>query len=398
MRTQELNAIRELAYERDRQIRQVLAEVAGVRQALGRLTDGEPARPGPGVEEDGAEPLIAFVHIPKTAGGTARSIFAAAYTRRGIDKTGNYVSGPEASERKIAKRPGGWEAWHRRGGRLAVGHTPYGLFRKHLPADTRYMTFLREPVDRVLSHYYRHAHDKYFLPGHGDAISSNQAEEESSASRVRATSLEDALVELRLPQLRNLCTRFLCGHDDPLGELAPSALDDAKQNLRRFWFVGIQERFDESLVLLQRMLGLDPIPYFNRHVSTEGGRPTVDEISDEERALILEHNQLDAELYEFGLGLFEEAVAAAAEPVTTDAEALRALSAEANATAIQRARAWFDRELPVGASKEIRLLKLAADAAGIPGDAFKLVSSELPLQKRLNEDGKAVVTRVAEAA
>ena len=39
-----------------------------------------------------------------------------------------------------------------------MGHVPYGLFRRHLPEDTRYMTFLREPVDRVLSHYYRHIH------------------------------------------------------------------------------------------------------------------------------------------------------------------------------------------------------------------------------------------------
>ena len=49
----------------------------------------------------------------------------------------------------IAAKPGQWQA---------VGdHVPLGLFRRYLPADTRYMTILREPVDRVLSHYHFHA-------------------------------------------------------------------------------------------------------------------------------------------------------------------------------------------------------------------------------------------------
>lgn len=112
-----------------------------------------------------------------------------------------------------------------------------------------------------------------------------------------------------------------------MGELPASALDDAKENLRGFAFIGIQERFEESLVLLQRMLGLGLVPYEDRHVSSD--RPSVEEISDEQRALIAEHNRLDAELYTFAQGLFDDAVAAADRGFAADVEALRARDAAA---------------------------------------------------------------------
>jgi hypothetical protein len=177
----------------------------------------------------------------------------------------------------------------------------------------------------VLSHYYRHIHrpperagrvkNKQLAPGEG--------------RKVKADSLEEALVEMGLARLSNLSTRFICGHPSPMdGDLPATALDDAKENLRGFDFIGIQERFEESLVLLQRWLGLGYVPYLNQHVSREGGRPTVGEIPDEQRALITEYNRLDAELYAFGLGLFEEAVAAEGDGFAADVDALSARSAD----------------------------------------------------------------------
>ena len=50
----------------------------------------------------------------------------------------------------------------------------------------------------------------------------------------------------------------------------------------------------------------------------------MDEISDEQRDLIADCNRLDAELYRFGLGLFEEAVAAAGDGLEAEVEELRA--------------------------------------------------------------------------
>jgi len=248
--------------------------------------------------------VLAFVHIPKTAGGTVTSMFIGAYTREGIAKAGNFVRGPEKTGRKLTRRAGRWKHWYANGGRVAIGHVPYGVYREHLPADARYMTFLREPVDRVLSHYYRHHHRS------DPSRAGRRKEREGKAKRVMANSIEEALADPRLPQLKNLATRFLCGDPSPMGELPAGALDDAKANLHGFAFLGVQERFDESLVLLQRMLDLDisPAAYENRHVTSASERPRVDEIPEVQRELILELNQLDAELYEYGSKLFEETV------------------------------------------------------------------------------------------
>jgi hypothetical protein len=308
----ELAEIDALARALNRSVHETLGQVRELRQAQRELrpapTQGTQASAG----ESGApgEPLLAFVHIPKTAGKTVTTMLAAAYSRQAIRDGGNYFRGPERTSRKVATRI-------RAGARVAVGHVPYGLFREHLPADTRYMTFVREPVDRVLSHYWRH-------------IRRREQHRRSGGRKnaiARADSLEEALVEMRLPHINNLATRFLCGSPAPTGVLPASALDDAKLNLREFAFVGLQERFEESIVLLQRMLGLGSVPYENRHVSSD--RPAVEELTDDERELIAECNQLDAELYEFARRLFDEAVADAPPGFGAEVETLRSLRSPA---------------------------------------------------------------------
>jgi hypothetical protein len=156
-------------------------------------------------------------------------------------------------------------------------------------------------------------------------------------------------------------------------------------------FVGVQERFEESIILLQRTLGLELVPYLNRHVSAD--RPSVDDISDQQRALIQEHNQLDAELYRFGLELFEDAVAASGPGFAHDVEELRALSTEANVEVMERARAWLDRELPVGTARDSAQLRLDARAAGVPLLAIKRVLRDLGLKSTPDGEGKRIITR-----
>ena len=295
--------------------------------------------------------MLAFVHIPKTAGGTVTKMLADAYGSK-FD-AGNFFRGPEKTLNKIGHRPrGGWASWYDRGGRLAVGHVPYGVFRDHLPAETRYMTFLREPVDRVLSHYFRH-----FWP---------------ARFHTEIESLNEAMIERSQPELNNFATRFLCGDPDPLRELPPTAVDDAKANLSRFEFVGIQERFDESVALLQRLVGLDFVPSADRHVNRL--RPSVDDLPAEEKALIEEHNKLDLELYEFGVGLLADALSGADERFDADARRLRELSAAANEAdeeEVQVACEFLDRELPPGTEKLGSVVEAAAEAAGLGRQQLK---------------------------
>jgi hypothetical protein len=329
------------------------------------------------------------VHIPKTAGATVTNMFNLAYSRSGVHSAGNFIRGPETTVNKVTKRPGGWQNWHRRGGRVTVGHVPYGVFREHLPEDTRYMTFLREPVDRVLSHYYRHLH----LP----EMSPEEKARRRQTGKHAADSLEEALVEMKLPQLSNLATRFLCGDPSPMVELPASALDDAKANLREFAFVGIKERFEESIVLLQRTFELDLLPYLNRHVSLEGTRPSVEEISREERQLIEKHNQLDAELYAFSLELFDNALGDTGHDIATDADRVRALSAAADRDATQRALEWLERALPPGTTRDRGILCSAAKADGVSVPVLKKVMNRTSVQVASAVDGKKRLMRLEQS-
>jgi hypothetical protein len=336
---QEIADLKSLSQELDRRVRESLTQLESIRQSQdealrdagngrAREAKGKSRREVAPPERSSSEPLLAFVHIPKTAGGSVSSMLTAAYSKEGIGKTGNYVRNPEKTVKKISVAAG-------QDRRISIGHTPYGALRQKLPPDTRYMTFLREPVDRVLSHYYRHIHIR------DPKRAAKASQRPSTGWRAKAGSIEEALVEMRLPQISNLSTRFLSGEASPpmTGDLPASALDDAKDSLRAFAFVGIQERFEESLVLLQRMLGLRGIPYRDRHVSSGDARPTVDEISDEQRALIEEYNALDAELYRFGLELFDEAVPGGDGEFAADVEALRDGSATTREQEWQEARA-----------------------------------------------------------
>jgi hypothetical protein len=324
--------------------------------------------------------LIAFVHIPKTAGGTVINMLGRACSRAALHDAGNVLRDLDRSAKKVTRRPGGWERWERQGGRVTAGHLPYGLFREHLPAETRYITLLREPVDRVLSHYHSH------LRPRGTAIDGRRR----ARGLPLAASVEEAL-ERRLPDVTNLATRFLCGDPSPMGTLPPQALDDAKANLRRFAFVGIQERFDESVVLLQRTLGLGVVPYVNRHISI--GRPGVDEIPDEQRKLIVEHNKLDAELFALAQTLFENAVAHAGDGFAAAVEELRALSEQADQAAMETARHWLDRELPLGTAKRKAALFDAAGTAGVSLAALKRVAAQAALRAEPDHEGQMVWTR-----
>jgi uncharacterized protein YukE len=189
-------------------------------------------------------------------------------------------------------------------------------------------------------------------------------------------------------------TRFLCRHPAPLGALPSGALDDAKANLQDFTFVGLQERFDESVTLLQRTLGLGVVLYENRCVDSD--RPAVEDIPEEQRALIAECNRLDAELYRFAQVLFEDAVAAADQGLAAEAETLRDLSAAANQAKAREACDWLDVELPVGSTKRAPALWAAAEEAGISVHALRLASRLLAVKMDRDDDGQ-IWTRARQA-
>src|SRR4029077_9700136 len=116
--------------------------------------------------------------------------------------------------------------------------------------DTRFVTFLRDPIQRTLSHYYALVElgRRKPLPGDG--------------SLEATLAAGDVIYD-------NLQTRMLSDGADLLGEVDEQLLEQAKENLRgAFTAFGIVERFDESLALLAQELGLESILYVRRRSAT----------------------------------------------------------------------------------------------------------------------------------
>ncbi len=230
-------------------------------------------------------PLTVFVHIPKTAGTTFTAILRDNFPG-GVKNIGNAFHGGGGFQIGPVRRLRDAPALRTRDIHVLTGHLPFAV-RDVLPADTRYVTFLRDPVERTLSQYYGLLKPTRRKPLPGDG---------SLAAVLEAGDLV----------YDNLQTRMLSGEDEPVGQFDESMLERAKENLAALTAFGLAERFDESLVLFQRALGLRSVVYVHQRVAT---RPRGPEVPEEDVRLAREINRYDDELYTYGRELFERRVA-----------------------------------------------------------------------------------------
>jgi hypothetical protein len=92
------------------------------------------------------------------------------------------------------------------------------------------------------------------------------------------------------------------------GRVTPALLERAMSRLAKFAVVGITERFDESLILLQRAFGWRARPGLPENVGEN--RPARIDVGEEALQTIERCNRFDLELYRFASGLFETRVSA----------------------------------------------------------------------------------------
>jgi hypothetical protein len=246
---------------------------------------------------------LVFVHIPKTAGQTLSTFFYRNYPRRQIvhlDILGfPSVLNPRPFDEYMQTIP----LETRSGARVIWGHLPYGVHR-HIPRPCAYITVLREPIDRVISGYkYIRTNPRHVL--HDRIVGENVGLEEYVESGMDSVYAE------------NLQTLQLSGRQfEPLDR---DALSQAKRNLEGFLLVGLTERFEETVALLQRTLRLRVPFYVTRNVS-----PPL-EAHERTLELIRERNQLDLELYDYARELFSRRVRSEGRSFRVQASTYRAL-------------------------------------------------------------------------
>jgi hypothetical protein len=281
---------------------------------------------------DAGGPLLVFVHIPKTAGTTLTRILSTHDRVGAIHHAGNVFKGAGGLKRGVT-----FDRLRQKSGPslegvgAVTGHFPLGL-RRYLQTDRELwcFTFLREPVDRTLSHYFSVRELREGSSKRGKYALSPLPTEPTVDDMLDAGYTHD-----------NLQTRMLSGDPEPFGEVTEEMLERAKQNLREeLVFFGLTERFDESLVLAKRRLGLGAILHrSDKRVSDT--RPRGDAIPGGLVEAAERSNRYDIELYRYACQLFDDAPELDELEFQVEVQALRAARPEGDLDLDQPAPAGF---------------------------------------------------------
>lgn len=219
---------------------------------------------------------LLFEHVPKCGGTATRVFLERQYARRSIYSVYDRRPGERETFKALPES-------QRHAYDLIIGHGAHDLLDWCAP-DIVAATVLRQPVDRIVSHYYYvQERPEHYL--HEAVVSRKLSLREYAASNLS--------IELR----NNMVCRFLgIGPDDAERDPARS-VDAAWEMLRsRYRVVGVVERLGPAMNAIREAVGLVGAWSGERTNRTKNRRP-LEALSSEDRRVIEEHNALDVELY-----------------------------------------------------------------------------------------------------
>lgn len=209
---------------------------------------------------------LIFLHLPKNAGTTLngilekkyskKEIFHVRYNENGIWNLNEFKELPQEEKDNI---------------QLLTGHFNFGL-HEYFSNDFNYITMLRHPVERTVSFY-------NFI---------KKQKTHRLFDSVKNKSIIECVTQVKDFDVVNGQARKLSNTDDE-NLMLNKALENIEQH---FVFVGIQEYFDESILLLNNKLKLG-IRYYSK-LNVTRVKPQIDTELIRE---IEKTNQVDLELY-----------------------------------------------------------------------------------------------------
>jgi len=227
------------------------------------------------------EDALYFCHIPKTAGMTFRTIVEDYFDCNEICPATLNAQIDEIPQAELEKY------------RLFRGHLVFVNLPELLPnRNFVNVTVLRDPIARVISHY------DYIrrTPGdpHYEAVSNMTIEEFSQKLTVGKVGKNIQTYYVAKTQRFHL--EKLSGQD---------VLEIAKESIDRFAFVGLLERFQDSLFLLSHIFGWRPI-LNSRKENASAAKKSYANLPASTLDRLRESSQLDIELYEYAQAIFNQ--------------------------------------------------------------------------------------------
>lgn len=226
---------------------------------------------------------IIFLHIPKTAGTTLNQVLQQQYT-----SSESFLLGANAQASIDEYRDLPLEK--KEAIRLVAGHTAFG-FHNFVPGSFTYFTFLREPVERVVSFY-------HYVKGSPQHYLNQAAVNEFSGI---VPFLESGITKM----VDNGQTRMVSGTwlEPAFGEINADIFHFAKRNLEHYFsVVGLTEQFDASLVLLKEYFHWHDIHYVRQNVTNVTRKDR--QLTVQEQEVVEQYNQWDKALYAYALEIF----------------------------------------------------------------------------------------------
>ena len=239
----------------------------GVRLPNSPLRVEIPARSGTAARE-----TVLFMHIPKTAGTAFREAIIGNYKTSQVAYL--YPDPPGFLPCDLGSLP----LEQRARFRLVLGHYHYGV-HQFLPQKSTYVSIVRDPVRRVISHF-------LYLD--------ESPEGTGSASPALLAEMLERRTIVNLDNLMVRCFSGVVKGDVPPGDVNRGVYELAVHNLRTsFKYVGFQECADEAYATMQAQFG------WNRRAALEvvnrGG--SGDERFESVRKIIEHSNRWDCQLY-----------------------------------------------------------------------------------------------------
>jgi hypothetical protein len=255
--------------------------------------------------------VIIFLHLPRTAGSTLARIIERRYPQDGV---------LHLNESDFGEELAGIPPDQKNRLRVVMGHFYFGA-HSFLDQPAHYITLIRDPVERTISHYYyarrspsHHFHDTARQLSLLEFV--HHCAQESSAAGIALGFCSDN------DQTRQLAGK--CGIPKARTS-AEELLRIAKRNLtEHFAVVGVTEKFDRSLLLMKRCLGWGRPFYVSDNVNPDRARR--DSLNQDTLETIRAYNELDLELYRYAEGRLENDIRSQGPEFATELQRFKRLN------------------------------------------------------------------------